>query len=50
VKAQLKAAAFLETFIKYPPSQRGASFNLEGVRAQIDKAIDQSFKDRGIEK
>lgn len=50
VKAQLKAAAFLQTFVKYPPSQRGASFNLEGVRAQVDKAIDQSFKDRGIEK
>ncbi|TXI11958.1 MAG: arylsulfatase [Rhizobium sp.] len=50
VKAQLKAAAFLETFIQYPPSQRVASFNLEGVRAQVDKAIDQSFKERGIEK
>ena len=50
VKGQLQAAAFLETFVKYPPSQRGASFNIEGVRAQVDKAIDQSFKDRGIEK
>ncbi|EJT01973.1 arylsulfatase [Rhizobium sp. CCGE 510] len=50
VKGQLKAASFLETFVKYPPSQRVASFNVEGVRAQVDKAIDQSFKDRGIEK
>lgn len=50
VKGQLQAAAFLETFVQYPPSQRGASFNIEGVRAQVDKAIDQSFKDRGIEK
>ena len=50
VKGQLKAANFLETFVKYPPSQRVASFNIEGVRAQVDKAIDQSFKDRGIEK
>ena len=33
-----------------PPSQRVASFNIEGVRAEVDKAIDQSFKDRGIEK
>ncbi len=49
VKAQLKAAALLETFVKYPPSQRGASFNLEGVREQVDKVIDKSFKDRGIE-
>jgi arylsulfatase len=50
VKGQLKAATFLETFVKYPPSQRVASFNIEGVRTQVDKAIDQSFKDRGIEK
>jgi arylsulfatase A-like enzyme len=50
VKGQLQGAAFLETFVKYPPSQRVASFNIEGVRAQVDKAIDQSFKDRGVEK
>lgn len=50
VRNQLKAAEFLETFVKYPPSQRNASFNIEGVRAQVDKAIDQSFKERGIEK
>jgi arylsulfatase len=50
VKGQLKAASFLETFVKYPPSQRVASFNIEGVRTQVDKAIDQSFKERGIEK
>ena len=50
VKGQLKAADFLETFVEYPPSQRVASFNIEGVREQVDKAIDKSFKDRGIEK
>ncbi|MEJ5902192.1 arylsulfatase [Ochrobactrum teleogrylli] len=50
VKAQLKAAALLETFVQFPPSQRNASFNLEGVRAQVDKAIDKSFKDRSLEK
>jgi arylsulfatase A-like enzyme len=50
VKGQLKAAAFLQTFAEYPPSQRPASFNVEGVRKQVDKAIDKSFKDRGIEK
>ncbi|NEI05673.1 sulfatase-like hydrolase/transferase [Rhizobium leguminosarum] len=50
VKGQLQGAAFLETFVKYPPSQRVASFNIEGVRAEVDKAIDESFKDRGIEK
>jgi arylsulfatase A-like enzyme len=50
VKGQLKAADFLATFVAYPPSQRVASFNIEGVRAQVDEAIDQSFKARGIEK
>jgi arylsulfatase A-like enzyme len=50
VKGQLKAATFLETFVNYPPSQRPASFNVEGVRRDVDKAIDKSFKDRGIEK
>jgi arylsulfatase len=50
VKGQLKAAAFLQTFAEYPPSQRPASFNVEGVRKQVDKVIDKSFRDRGIEK
>ncbi|MGM4916529.1 arylsulfatase [Tardiphaga sp. 813_E8_N1_3] len=50
VKGQLKAAAFLQTFAEYPPSQRPASFNVEGVRKEVNKAIDQSFKARGIEK
>lgn len=50
VKGQLQSAAFLETFVNFPPSQRVASFNIEGVREQVNKAIDKSFKDRGIEK
>ena len=49
VKGQLKAAAFLETFVDYPPSQRPASFNVEGVRKQVDRKIDEAFKKRGIE-
>jgi len=28
-----------ETFVAFPPMQKGASFNLEGVKAQIEKAI-----------
>jgi hypothetical protein len=27
-----------------------ASFNVDGVRKQVDKVIDKSFKDRGLEK
>jgi arylsulfatase A-like enzyme len=47
--ATLKASAFLETFIDYPPSQRPASFSIDQVRKKVDKAIEESFKKRGIE-
>jgi arylsulfatase A-like enzyme len=46
VKGQLKGAAFLETFEDYPPSQPPASFNIEGVRAQVDKVIAAAVKKR----
>jgi arylsulfatase A-like enzyme len=47
--ATMKAAAFLQTFVAYPPSQRPASFSIDGVRRQVDKKIDESFKKRGLE-
>ena len=43
------AAAFLDTFKEYPPSQRPASFSIDQVRATVDKVIDKSFQDRGLE-
>jgi arylsulfatase A-like enzyme len=49
-QAVIKSAAFLQTFVDYPPSQRPASFSIDQIRKQVDKAIDQSFKDRGLEK
>ena len=39
VFVQQEVAKFGETFIAYPPMQKGASFNLEGVKAQILQAI-----------
>ena len=48
-EAQIKAAAFLQTFVSYPPSQRPASFSIEQIRSQVDKKIDESFKKRGLE-
>jgi len=48
-QAQMKAAAFLQTFVEYPPSQRPASFSIDQVRKQVDKKIDESFKKRGLE-
>jgi arylsulfatase A-like enzyme len=47
--ATMKATAFLETFVAYPPSQRPASFSIDQVRRQVDKKIDASFKKRGLE-
>ena len=39
VEGTVKAAAFLQTFIAYPPSQEPASFSIDQIRAQVDKAI-----------
>ena len=45
----MKGAAFLQTFIEYPPSQRVASFSIDQIRRRIDQKIDESFKKRGLE-
>lgn len=42
----MKASAFLETFVDYPPSQRPASFSIDQVRKQVDKKIEESFQKR----
>ena len=34
-----RSAKFAETFVEFPPMQKGASFNLEAVKEQIQKAI-----------
>ena len=47
--AQIKAAAFLQTFVEYPPSQRPASFSIDQIRKGVDKKIDESFRKRGLE-
>jgi arylsulfatase len=36
---QKEVAEVAQTAIDYPPMQKGASFNLEAVKAQIEKAI-----------
>jgi arylsulfatase len=48
-KAVMLAAGFLQTFVDYPPSQRPASFSIDGIRRNVDKKIDESFKKRGLE-
>jgi arylsulfatase len=32
----------LQTFIEYPPMQKGASFNLEAVKAELAKKMAQA--------
>jgi arylsulfatase len=39
VFVQQEVAKYAQTFIDYPPIQKGASFNMEGVKEQIQKAI-----------
>ncbi|WP_417661313.1 arylsulfatase [Pseudomonas sp.] len=40
-----KAAAFLQTFVDYPPSQRPASFSIDQVRADVDKKIEAKMQE-----
>jgi hypothetical protein len=35
----IRAAAFLQTFVEYPPSQRPASFGIDQIVQEIDKKI-----------
>ncbi|MGE8064767.1 arylsulfatase [Pseudomonas sp. NPDC089569] len=42
--ATMKAAAFLQTFVDYPPSQRPASFSIDQVRAAVDAKIAEKMK------
>jgi hypothetical protein len=39
VFVQKQVAKLAETAIDFPPMQKGASFNLEAVKAQVEKTI-----------
>jgi len=41
VFVQQEVAKLAETAIAYPPMQKGSSFNLEAVKAQIEQAVKQ---------
>jgi len=32
----------LQTFLEYPPMQRGASFNLDAIKAEMSKRMQQA--------
>ncbi len=36
---QQKVGEYAQTFIDFPPMQRGASFNLEAVKAEIEARV-----------
>ena len=36
---QREVAQYAQTFIEFPPMQRGASFNLEAVKAEIEERM-----------
>jgi arylsulfatase A-like enzyme len=45
----VRAAAFLQTFVDYPPSQKPASFSIDQIRHEVDKKIEESFQKRGVQ-
>ena len=42
VLVQQVVAKELQTFLDYPPMQRGASFNLEAVKAEMQKRMQEA--------
>jgi arylsulfatase len=45
VFVQQEVAKLAETAIEYPPMQRGASFNLDAVKAEIEAAMKKQHAD-----
>lgn len=43
--ASMKAGEFLKTFIDYPPSQRPATFSVDQVQEEVDRAIEKQFEE-----
>ncbi len=43
--ATMKASEFLETFVKYPPSQRPASFSVDQVQERVHKSMEAHFQE-----
>ncbi|MGF6691810.1 arylsulfatase A-like enzyme [Metapseudomonas resinovorans] len=43
-QATQRSAAFLQTFVEYPPSQRPASFSIDQIRSRVDKQIEEKMK------
>src|SRR5581483_4551247 len=39
VFVQQEVAKFAESFVAFPPMQKGASFNLESVKAQVEEQM-----------
>ena len=45
VFVQQEVGKLAETALEYPPMQRGASFNLDAVKAQIEEAMKKQHAD-----
>ncbi|WP_085714916.1 arylsulfatase [Pseudomonas sp. B28(2017)] len=39
-----RSAAFLQTFVDYPPSQKPASFSIDQIREAVDQKIEEKMK------
>ena len=42
-----EVAKYAQTFIDYPPMQKGASFNLEALKAELEQKMEMMQKQRG---
>jgi arylsulfatase len=42
VFVQQKIGEEIQTFLDYPPMQRGASFNLDAVKAEMSKKMEEA--------
>lgn len=40
IYAQQEIAKTAQTFLTYPPMQKGASFNLEALKAELEKTME----------
>ncbi len=45
VKGTLRAAALLDTFVAYPPSQRPASFSIDQIEEAVHQQIEKHFEE-----
>lgn len=47
VYAQQEIGKYAQTFLEHPPMQKGASFNLEALKAELEKKMEMMKNQHG---